>query len=135
MIQRPPRSTRTDTLFPYTTLFRSVAADLHLLSGKVVVRQVELEGRVAREGRPREAPRYLAQRFEGQPGHALVAVNVGDLLVVAQRLQVIGVGDVTVSRVQLAEAVAPDDHLVRQDERRRGHECVSTCSYRWAALL
>src|SRR3546814_5389385 len=26
MIRRPPRSTRTDTLFPYTTLFRSVAA-------------------------------------------------------------------------------------------------------------
>src|SRR3546814_15400172 len=26
MIRRPPRSTRTDTLFPYTTLFRSPAA-------------------------------------------------------------------------------------------------------------
>src|SRR3546814_15996059 len=26
MIRRPPRSTRTDTLFPYTTLFRSIAA-------------------------------------------------------------------------------------------------------------
>src|SRR3546814_14979776 len=26
MIRRPPRSTRTDTLFPYTTLFRSVGA-------------------------------------------------------------------------------------------------------------
>src|SRR3546814_1102028 len=26
MIRRPPRSTRTDTLFPYTTLFRSVAS-------------------------------------------------------------------------------------------------------------
>src|SRR3546814_10446193 len=26
MIRRPPRSTRTDTLFPYTTLFRSSAA-------------------------------------------------------------------------------------------------------------
>src|SRR3546814_9068691 len=26
MIRRPPRSTRTDTLFPYTTLFRSVMA-------------------------------------------------------------------------------------------------------------
>src|SRR3546814_4030000 len=26
MIRRPPRSTRTDTLFPYTTRFRSVAA-------------------------------------------------------------------------------------------------------------
>src|SRR3546814_10252596 len=28
MIRRPPRSTRTDTLFPYTTLFRSLPADL-----------------------------------------------------------------------------------------------------------
>src|SRR3546814_20549179 len=28
MIRRPPRSTRTDTLFPYTTLFRSAAARL-----------------------------------------------------------------------------------------------------------
>src|SRR3546814_17608593 len=29
MIRRPPRSTRTDTLFPYTTLFRSVAHDFN----------------------------------------------------------------------------------------------------------
>src|SRR3546814_1336203 len=28
MIRRPPRSTRTDTLFPYTTLFRSVDVEL-----------------------------------------------------------------------------------------------------------
>src|SRR3546814_5866713 len=28
MIRRPPRSTRTDTLFPYTTLFRSRQATL-----------------------------------------------------------------------------------------------------------
>src|SRR3546814_14063985 len=28
MIRRPPRSTRTDTLFPYTTLFRSVRGEL-----------------------------------------------------------------------------------------------------------
>src|SRR3546814_10064890 len=28
MIRRPPRSTRTDTLFPYTTLFRSLPAEL-----------------------------------------------------------------------------------------------------------
>src|SRR3546814_5355167 len=27
MLRRPPRSTRTDTLFPYTTLFRSVEVD------------------------------------------------------------------------------------------------------------
>src|SRR3546814_16762127 len=29
MIRRPPRSTRTDTLFPYTTLFRSPVPELH----------------------------------------------------------------------------------------------------------
>src|SRR3546814_2442759 len=29
MIRRPPRSTRTDTLFPYTTLFRSVRGRDH----------------------------------------------------------------------------------------------------------
>src|SRR3546814_3481959 len=29
MIRRPPRSTRTDTLFPYTTLFRSGRAAAH----------------------------------------------------------------------------------------------------------
>src|SRR3546814_8242966 len=36
MIRRPPRSTRTDTLFPYTTLFRSHAKQLEheLLLGK-----------------------------------------------------------------------------------------------------
>src|SRR3546814_14411151 len=33
MIRRPPRSTRTDTLCPYTTLFRSRVADLELRRG------------------------------------------------------------------------------------------------------
>src|SRR3546814_17473224 len=33
MIRRPPRSTRTDTLFPYTTLFRSSVAADNLCSG------------------------------------------------------------------------------------------------------
>src|SRR3546814_17466009 len=31
MIPRPPRSTRTDTLFPYTTLFRSCSRTCHKL--------------------------------------------------------------------------------------------------------
>src|SRR3546814_2288485 len=31
MIRRPPRSTRTDTLFPYTTLFRSRSHHMGLL--------------------------------------------------------------------------------------------------------
>src|SRR3546814_10273278 len=34
MIRRPPRSTRTDTLFPYTTLFRSVPADHQQQNGR-----------------------------------------------------------------------------------------------------
>src|SRR3546814_20183503 len=33
MVRRPPRSTRTDTLFPYTTLFRSKLAEEALLCG------------------------------------------------------------------------------------------------------
>src|SRR3546814_10159610 len=32
MIRRPPRSTRTDTLFPYTTLFRSVGETVQRLA-------------------------------------------------------------------------------------------------------
>src|SRR3546814_3991012 len=34
MIRRPPRSTRTDTLFPYTTLFRSLGLTTVCLTGK-----------------------------------------------------------------------------------------------------
>src|SRR3546814_3976432 len=33
MIRRPPRSTRTDTLFPYTTLFRSIVDDVEAEPG------------------------------------------------------------------------------------------------------
>src|SRR3546814_15428452 len=36
MIRRPPRSTRTDTLFPYTTLFRSAQADVVGLAWRAV---------------------------------------------------------------------------------------------------
>src|SRR3546814_18527390 len=34
MIRRPPRSTRTDTPFPYTTLFRSLHQQAQLASGR-----------------------------------------------------------------------------------------------------
>src|SRR3546814_20448817 len=36
MIRRPPRSTRTDTLFPYTTLFRSAHSSLEEEDGELV---------------------------------------------------------------------------------------------------
>src|SRR3546814_3924904 len=38
MIRRPPRSTRTDTLFPYTTLFRSVEVFIDAPNDKFVTR-------------------------------------------------------------------------------------------------
>src|SRR3546814_10841459 len=40
MIRRPPRATRTDTLFPYTTLFRSDRGD-HDLGGDALVAQAQ----------------------------------------------------------------------------------------------
>src|SRR3546814_4799987 len=56
MIRRPPISTRTDTLFPYPTLFRSavhgdVGVPLQLLVGGAVLRV----GRDADRGRHRDA--------------------------------------------------------------------------------
>src|SRR3546814_17623112 len=38
MIRRPPRSTRTDTLFPYTTLFRSSGTGTALIKAIDVIR-------------------------------------------------------------------------------------------------
>src|SRR3546814_18196289 len=43
MIRRPPRATRTDTLFPYTTLFRSMGLD-YQLSGDVFLYGVTRRG-------------------------------------------------------------------------------------------
>src|SRR3546814_5758599 len=56
MIRLPPRSTRTDTLFPYTTLFRSVKArvvgDVHLavLAGGAAVGVEDHRGVVVQAG-------------------------------------------------------------------------------------
>src|SRR3546814_4559653 len=88
MIRRPPRSTRTDTLFPYTTLFRSLrleqsktaladafqdllewgvrhgASDLHL---NVRLREAESEVKYTVSGR------YLApERFRRMPTSTLI---------------------------------------------------------------
>src|SRR3546814_14251044 len=45
MIRRPPRSTRTDTLFPYTTLFRSAFEQAH----PIVVEHRHLPPRLEQE--------------------------------------------------------------------------------------
>src|SRR3546814_4500189 len=47
MIRRPPRSTRTDTLFPYTTLFRSlIVAPAKNLQGAVGMQARHVAGRI-----------------------------------------------------------------------------------------
>src|SRR3546814_16954903 len=57
MIRRPPRSTRTDTLFPYTTLFRSFEeAEMAVVSA---ARQIEMQACVVEEPRA-----VLFRRFE-----------------------------------------------------------------------
>src|SRR3546814_13608569 len=62
MIRRPPRSTRTDTLFPYTTLFRSVQRHRVARVG-VAVDRVQAD--------------HLAREMEAQ--HVLAAVAVDDV--------------------------------------------------------
>src|SRR3546814_2077821 len=49
MIRRPPRSTRTDTLFPYTTLFRSEdeSTDNKIVSAERLLRRVFDNAKVA----------------------------------------------------------------------------------------
>src|SRR3546814_14366022 len=51
MIRRPPRSTRTDTLFPYTTLFRSLRVDDVLQVHFAVLPVVHVEEGLAVAGR------------------------------------------------------------------------------------
>src|SRR3546814_10162390 len=51
MIRRPPRSTRTDTLFPYTTLFRSISLRPHHPAAQFdgfLPRKRDGEGRIRR---------------------------------------------------------------------------------------
>src|SRR3546814_2446375 len=61
MIRRPPRSTRTDTLFPYTTLFRSV--HIEPVDDQVVV-QRRLDG--GEEPRARRLELRLRQPGAGR---------------------------------------------------------------------
>src|SRR3546814_6018342 len=46
MIRRPPRSTRTDTLFPYTTLFRSLVTNNIWYGGQIYDDNATLQPRL-----------------------------------------------------------------------------------------
>src|SRR3546814_14095262 len=113
MIRRPPRSTRTDTLFPYTTLFRSISGDRHPIG-----RQYGDQ----RQCRKRDEPVHM-------PAPPDVARAPGGQ--VEQRKQI------TDKHHQRKDVDAqPRVDLLcdqeRSEERRVGKECVSTCSSRWS---
>src|SRR3546814_11434581 len=153
MIRRPPRSTRTDTLFPYTTLFRSEDLPdvaLHVLyrniEALVACALLELGPDLVRLGdlRDREVAVNLglhvidAGEFGEALGPALHRCLV-PLEVCEQRLEA---GDepvemrVSFDRDLVGEAgeFTPlrDEALFRSEERRLGNEWVRSCSSRWS---
>src|SRR3546814_12604964 len=104
MIRRPPRSTRTDTLFPYTTLFRS----LQLPS-------------VSRIPVPLSKPNKLHLAGAGAPGRT---ADIGSCFHHRRR-----VGPKPCRRQRLDQV---EERQSRSEERRVGKECVSTCRSRWS---
>src|SRR3546814_18029886 len=84
MIRRPPRSTRTDTLFPYTTLFRSHRETVDLVDAfglELRIELVEIRELVGRAGR-REGAGQREQH------HALaLEVVVGGLVLPAEGIR------------------------------------------------
>src|SRR3546814_12732984 len=111
MIRRPPRSTLTDTLFPYTTLFRSVR---RLYGGLWRRGPAQPEVRRAQTAR---ATLLVYGRIRADPrSGGLTHLWRGDrLLLCRKRLR--------------ARFGQPQ----RSEERRVGKECVSTGRSWWAA--
>src|SRR3546814_3254700 len=105
MIRRPPRSTLTDTLFPYTTLFRSADRDEAAVGG--------LKARLAGDG--------VDQVDADEPRHAFARDEAVDLLVPQDLDLGIGVQPV-LQNLFGAQAVAAVDQrdvvaVVRQVQR------------------
>src|SRR3546814_10540304 len=65
MIRRPPRSTRTDTLFPDTTLFRSRVLIVDPATG--AIREAEPKGEAARAMRDAKRPGKVYSKWRYVP--------------------------------------------------------------------
>src|SRR3546814_19960786 len=123
MIRRPPRSTRTDTLFPYTTLFRSrsPSAEELLIAMLEDILVVSLEQAVA-------AP-LCTQRLADAGARVIKVERAEGDLARGYDTVVHGESAYFVWLNQGKESIvldikAPDD--ARSEERRVGQECVST---------
>src|SRR3546814_12763813 len=118
MIRRPPRSTRTDTLFPYTTLFRS--------RHRAVIQHRDYIG-IADFSLPSWKPRFHIVNLEdGQSRSFLVAHGRGSDPAHQGWLQ-------RFSNLPGSSATSSGAYLTgsRSEERRGGKECVSTCRSGW----
>src|SRR3546814_16529778 len=124
MIRRPPRSTRTDTLFPYTTLFRSL--DARLLE---VAHAREHAGDEHRRqaGGENESGRIAADHVDDIPVGGDIAAHHAERL--AQR----ALDNVdAVRRLVAVGAAAPARAVTRSEQRRGGKEWVRPVRSRWA---
>src|SRR3546814_20056727 len=63
MIRRPPRSTRTDTLFPYTTLFRSASGQRRFWKGQ----DHEYRSSIMKQETDAECPALLPGNWRDSP--------------------------------------------------------------------
>src|SRR3546814_11563243 len=126
MIRRPPRSTRTDTLFPYTTLFRSACS-----LGNWVLR-LTLGSDEQHLAAMRHCLRHEIQRAR-EKRHGLGQVKNMDAIPLAEDVwlhaRIPAVCLVAEMRAGLNQLLHGDDR--RSEERRVGKECVSTCRFRW----
>src|SRR3546814_13247517 len=87
MIRRPPRSTRTDTLFPYTTLFRSTR-DQHSIAQSVSVVIDFLEGKIPHAELPLDV---RATAFQRRVWNELIAIPCGETRTYSEIAEIMGV--------------------------------------------
>src|SRR3546814_1952454 len=77
MIRRPPRSTRTDTLFPYTTLFRS------LTIGAAVDANVLINERIREEQRRGRSILHTVEVGYKEASRAIFDANITNVIAAA----------------------------------------------------
>src|SRR3546814_13863895 len=123
MCRRPPRSSRTDTLFPHTTRFRSQRAGAGLEKPLALPQLARLVALAQRLQRDISRPLYAAD--DHSDIHALVRV-----LPDAEGAN-LEISDWRAGPVAPPLAPALPVAAARSEERRAGNECVSTCRSRW----